>query len=186
MTGKRGDTFYVVKKALGADRALRKIAETQKVLARIDVVEEGPDMKLPAADAVKRFAHKHIDKGELVPGAKPDYKVTFNIEQPAETVLYEINGKVFDPKTIAHRMKLGTCEQWELSSQNANHPFHIHVNPFEVITTDPKTGRESGIWHDTLLVRDTDPPVTIRSRFLDFDGKSVIHCHILESTKIRE
>ena len=62
MTGKRGDTFYVVKKALGADRALRKIAETQKVLARIDVVEEGPDLKLPAADAVKRFAHKHIDR----------------------------------------------------------------------------------------------------------------------------
>jgi FtsP/CotA-like multicopper oxidase with cupredoxin domain len=86
------------------------------------------------------------------------------------------------------------------------HPFHIHINPFQVVevfdplTMDaPKVFEKDFIWHDTIGI----PPaynyypngkprlgkdgkqvfvngyVRIRSRFADFTGLYVLHCHIL-------
>ena len=67
-------------------------------------------------------------------------------------------------------MLLGTAEEWSVSSKEDNHPFHLHVNPFEVIRRDPETGKiVERVWRDTVLVTDKKP-VTIRVRYLDFPG----------------
>ena len=57
------------------------------------------------------------------------------------------------------------------------HPFHIHVNDFEVISIN---GRP----YDARSLQDTVPlpvhgKVVIRQRFAQFTGKFVYHCHIL-------
>ena len=57
------------------------------------------------------------------------------------------------------------------------HPFHIHVNDFEVISIN---GRP----YDARSLQDTVPlpvhgKVVIRQRFARFTGKFVYHCHIL-------
>src|SRR5262249_9121368 len=55
----------------------------------------------------------------------------------------------------------------------------IHVNPFEVIEGDGRTGKIiNRVWRDTVLVA-KNKPVTIRMRYLDFPGKTVLHCHNL-------
>jgi len=72
--------------------------------------------------------------------------------------------------------------------------FTFHVNPFQVLEIiDPNTGMDTKfeaphIWRDTIAI----PPsktterissrakVKIRSRYCDFPGTFVLHCHILD------
>jgi len=78
---------------------------------------------------------------------------------------------------------LGSVEEWTIYNMNrVQHPFHIHINPFEVIkingaAVDP-------FWADTIGLPAGGTPenptsVTFRTRFLDFSGAYVMHCHIL-------
>jgi FtsP/CotA-like multicopper oxidase with cupredoxin domain len=89
-----------------------------------------------------------------------------------------INGKEFDPNRVDARPKLGTVEEWTLVNKTSEqHPFHIHVNDFEVISV-------GGMPYDAPGLQDTVPlspgkDVVIRQRFTDFTGKFVFHCHIL-------
>jgi peroxiredoxin len=60
------------------------------------------------------------------------------------------------------------------------HVFHIHVNPFELILARAKDGTiTKSEWRDTIFV-DDGKEVTIRTRFQDFPGTTVLHCHILD------
>jgi hypothetical protein len=56
------------------------------------------------------------------------------------------------------------------------HPFHIHVNAFQVVSINGRPYRARGL-QDTVVL----PPhgvVRIRMRFRDFVGGTVYHCHI--------
>jgi hypothetical protein len=163
-----------------------------------------------------------------------------------------IDGKRFSDRHFDQHMKLNTAEEWTVQNEatNINHPFHIHINPFQVIAVfepnapeaqpggpcevkpdDPNTfkpcplrqpkiapGPPWWIWWDTFpiptgkqvkltsctkksdcpanirdFVRCTDAQGTtpgvcteyipgwfkMRSRFMDFTGQYVQHCHIL-------
>ena len=91
-------------------------------------------------------------------------------------------------------MKLGATEEWTLFNDTPiggpAHPFHIHINPFQVIALfdpsymDPSlktTGvplREPWVWWDNFAI----PPggwAKMWTRFVDFTGTFVFHCHIL-------
>jgi FtsP/CotA-like multicopper oxidase with cupredoxin domain len=49
-----------------------------------------------------------------------------------------VNGDPYPGKT--RTLTLGNTDEWELSSKLANHPFHIHVNPFEVVRITKTVG----------------------------------------------
>jgi FtsP/CotA-like multicopper oxidase with cupredoxin domain len=91
-----------------------------------------------------------------------------------------------DDPAATRRLKLGTASKWlvstDASSTSGQHPFHIHVNPFQMTRTGPD-GRPELVWKDTVLVGKTDNPpsnpLELRSRYEDFDGAFVLHCHIL-------
>ena len=61
------------------------------------------------------------------------------------------------------------------------HPFHIHINPFLIVSingvpVDP-------YWADTIGLPPGGSPanptsVTFRTRFRDFSGSTVMHCHM--------
>ena len=59
-----------------------------------------------------------------------------------------------------------------------DHPFHLHVNHFQVISRNGKP-EPYPAWRDTVLVRQGET-VRIRIRFRDFTGKTVYHCHIID------
>ncbi len=92
---------------------------------------------------------------------------------------FNINGQQFsfDPKVSSPiKLKLGTANKWILSSDQFSHPFHIHVNPFQYTRKDPHGNNET-IWKDTLMA--VKEPREIRSRYQGYDGRFVLHCHIL-------
>jgi FtsP/CotA-like multicopper oxidase with cupredoxin domain len=93
---------------------------------------------------------------------------------------YTINDAVFH-KQGAIRLTLNTAEEWTLKAENLSHPFHIHVNPFQVVRRIDAAGRvrEMDVWRDTLYIKEGETYV-IRTRFLDHAGLSVFHCHILD------
>jgi FtsP/CotA-like multicopper oxidase with cupredoxin domain len=94
-------------------------------------------------------------------------------------------------------------EEWHIS-QNGNrgpnsegellpfHIFHIHTNPFQVVSTFSLSGKKvtfpEPIWMDSITLPNntnpTDPnnpstEVVIRQRFEDYTGGYVLHCHFL-------
>ena len=155
---------------------------------------------------------------------------------------HEINGKLFDGEHVDQTMYLDTAEEWTVFNQTTDiaHPFHIHVNPFQVVEifqpnlpatmdvhsdcyvdpTKPATWKPCEplappfVWWDVFAIPTarqedlastvcttleecpaelrqhtscTDGTCTVtipgyfkmRSRFVDFTGQYVLHCHIL-------
>jgi FtsP/CotA-like multicopper oxidase with cupredoxin domain len=91
------------------------------------------------------------------------------------------NGKTFDINRVDETVKLGTTEDWEIANVDPDgmeHPFHLHINPFQVIDRNGKPDPYQS-WKDTLRVGGKET-VRIRIPFRDFAGKTVYHCHILD------
>jgi FtsP/CotA-like multicopper oxidase with cupredoxin domain len=108
-----------------------------------------------------------------------------------------IDGLAYDGKPdTTQYINLNTAEEWRLENywDSSIHPFHIHVNPFQVLEIfDPNASTQVTLqapynWRDTIAipasktVGETITPgyVKIRSRFVDFPGTFVLHCHILD------
>jgi FtsP/CotA-like multicopper oxidase with cupredoxin domain len=158
-----------------------------------------------------------------------------------------IDGKTFDQHVYSQVMRLNSAEEWRISNEanDKSHPFHIHVNPFQITevfepnaenTSDPnkpcyvdhlnpQTWKPCTpltapyVWWDTFAIPTSkqydvttecnhdanqcpaairpyvqcktgrDQKITctetipgyfkMRSRFVDFTGTYVLHCHIL-------
>src|SRR5271166_854865 len=156
--------------------------------------------------------------------------------------LHEINGKLFGDHEVDQRMTLNSVEEWTMYNQTTNiaHPFHIHVNPFQVVEvfqpnsaeakdptskcyadpTKPDTWKPCQklappwVWWDTFAIPTARQDILaasvctqlnqcpadiqqyttctagactvtvpgyfkMHSRFADFTGQYVLHCHIL-------
>ncbi|CAM9631032.1 unnamed protein product, partial [Discosporangium mesarthrocarpum] len=60
------------------------------------------------------------------------------------------------------------------------HPFHLHVNHFQLVRSSWEEGGpdwQVGDWRDTISIP-SPGNVTIRWKAYDFTGKAVAHCHI--------
>ena len=160
--------YCLVDNATPPRLSLTRNAETRKVLARVEVRGEPKPTNLPPADISAYAPFAPIEDGELTGrrSALFDVKGIFRVR-------FLINGQGFDETRVDHSLTLGHVEEWRLESHNGNHPYHIHVNPFQI-----ESGGEK-VWKDTILVRESEP-VTIRSRYIRYTGKFVLHCHILD------
>ena len=90
---------------------------------------------------------------------------------------FQINGRSFDANRIDTFVQLNTVEDWDLINRGQmDHPFHLHTNPFQRVAAD---GRAEPAWRDVVNVP-RGGRQRIRTRFADFTGKTVYHCHILD------
>ncbi|MBI3208550.1 MAG: multicopper oxidase family protein [Candidatus Solibacter usitatus] len=90
---------------------------------------------------------------------------------------FTINGRTFDPTRIDTRARLGEVEEWEfVNGTRMDHPMHIHTNAVRVIQRD---GSVEQSLRDVVLVR-AGLRVRVRMQFLDYTGKAMYHCHILD------
>lgn len=111
-----------------------------------------------------------------IPERIPVKDVTFSVEVNPAPTRFLIENECFDPDKVLPKfdLELGAAEEWLLHNTSEGvHPYHIHVNAFQVIEAD---GTKT--WRDTVVI----PPkstVRIRSRFERFSGDFVTHCHIL-------
>jgi L-ascorbate oxidase len=127
--------------------------------------------------------------------------VTFNVRKRDDPNrnYFEINGASFGEAAARTRiLHLGKSQKWVLTSQAGSHPFHIHVNPFQVVQILKKDGTTGdykeidywskdeieyadvkGTWKDTLIVK-KDYKVIIATQYKRYIGDFVLHCHLLD------
>lgn len=119
---------------------------------------------------------------ETLPNPTTSRRIEFNMAMGSGmSMAFLFNGKTFDAQRIDIAPKLNTVEEWELVNvdpDRMDHPFHLHVNPFQVIS---RNGQPEPLraWKDTVLVKGGET-VRIRIPFRTFTGKTVYHCHILD------
>jgi FtsP/CotA-like multicopper oxidase with cupredoxin domain len=96
-----------------------------------------------------------------------------------------VDGKKFDPTRIDYRVKLGSVEEWTVQNTDTHddHVFHIHTNPFEVIKVNGKA-LATPQWRDTAIVRNKGGSIVFRTRFLDYTGIYMLHCHMMNHEEI--
>ena len=135
--------------------------------------------------------HKTIAPAELT-GRQ---KLQFEIVTGGPKTLFQVDGQPYKPDRIDRELPLGGVEEWTMTSTLANHPFHIHVNPFQVASVlddknrdvtvpgsasfDPDYANMIGQWKDTLFVK-KGYTVAVRTRYQRYIGEYVLHCHILD------
>jgi FtsP/CotA-like multicopper oxidase with cupredoxin domain len=94
------------------------------------------------------------------------------------TFRFMIDGKTFDPNRVDQRVRLGAAEEWTILNEDSDdHVFHIHVNDMLLTKINGEPLAEP-IWLDTAIVPGKGS-ITFRSRFLDFTGKFMLHCHMM-------
>lgn len=111
-----------------------------------------------------------------------------------------------DSETI--ELTLGDTDEWLLTTNDVLHPFHIHVNPFEIIAANLRRATPDGdvevidltqtpsfldangveqpshyfgmkgVFKDTILTQ-PNVEVVVRSHYRRYVGAFVLHCHIL-------
>ena len=96
-----------------------------------------------------------------------------------------INGRHMDMNRIDASVKLGTSEIWEIANRSRMmmqlpHSMHLHDVQFQILDRNgkPPAPIERGR-KDTVLLMPGDT-VRIISRFEDYTGVYMYHCHLLE------
>jgi FtsP/CotA-like multicopper oxidase with cupredoxin domain len=116
---------------------------------------------------------------------------------------FTIDNKQFEEfgPIIDQCMPINGLQDWVLENHTTiPHPFHIHINPFQVMELDTPAIDGSGgatyniykppsdqVWQDVIAIpagvsvngQVVPGRVRIRHQFVDFTGTYVLHCHIL-------
>lgn len=140
----------------------------------------------------KFVPHQDITLNEILASNQKPVYIEFNLvfskdNSPTVPTQFLINNSAFQMGRIDQTLMLGAAQTWFLSSKSVNHPFHIHVNPFQIVSIKSKDGKPLdpqyqqlvGTWKDTLFIN-TDVIVETRTRYERYIGEYVLHCHILE------
>ncbi|MDO8605550.1 MAG: multicopper oxidase domain-containing protein [Phaeospirillum sp.] len=142
------------------------------VVAYVEVAGDTRDMPLyagalPPVAMLKPIAEMEVGFGR---------RLEFGMAEGPPSLRYTVNGKPFTCAD-AWSIPLGAVEEWEVYNHTADsHPFHIHVNPFQMLSGG---NVQPGVWLDTVEL----PPferIRFRTRFADFTGTFVFHCHNLQ------
>lgn len=142
----------------------------QHTLARVVVKGKPVRMSLPQPQELAPLVPLRTIQDSEITGQQ---QAVFSIDTSVTPPRFLINGKEFDPHAV-RELKLEAVEEWTVTSINFNHPFHIHLNPFQVKTDDGKL-----LWKDTLMVR-AGQTFKLRTRYARYIGQFMMHCHILE------
>ncbi len=164
----------------------------------LDLPVPGPnDVKNPNSPVQFQWEAGRTGPGTTTPPPPPAPP-----EQPAGPH-FMINGKQFGESgpIVDQCMPLDGLQDWVLENYTSviAHPFHIHINPFQVIRIEtpiavnqyapPYEPKDNFLWQDVIAVpaakisadgtQITPGRITIRQTYLDFTGTYVLHCHIL-------
>ena len=159
------------------------LTAVQKTIAYIEIGGEPMHMGIPKTlPPITR--DPPIKDSEIVRTRYFTFSSTFpGKENPVVGIDFLINNQLYDEFATPTVVGLNECEEWHIIVPDSarggteGHPFHIHVNDFEVKAI---AGIEQppGTIQDTIWVAQ-DTASVIRMRFKQWVGKSVFHCHIL-------
>ncbi len=97
---------------------------------------------------------------------------------------FGINGVPFDHGRVDQVCELGAVEEWTVRNPTGlPHPFHIHVNPFQVTHVNGEPV-DSPSYEDTTIVQKNGGSITLRTRFEHFTGTAIYHCHFVTHAEL--
>jgi FtsP/CotA-like multicopper oxidase with cupredoxin domain len=153
-------------------------------VARVIVEGEPLEMSLPTTLPPAQFAD--IADDELT-GKR---EILFSRHAPEvdaaghwREFAFMVDDQLFDMNVVGQTIDLDAVEEWTVTSsdEHNDHVFHIHVNPFQLVQVNGEP--VAPIWLDTVIVPHGGS-VTFRTRFLDFTGKYVLHCHMMNHEEL--
>jgi FtsP/CotA-like multicopper oxidase with cupredoxin domain len=180
--GQRADVLVQAGDTGTYDLNATRQSQPMAPLARLVVAGEPLPMALPAAlpkPPLETIQDAEITgRRTLVLGAtSPEADAA----APWQEFGFTVDGKTFDPSRIDQRVRLGAVEEWTIRNTDwcCEHIFHIHINPFQVVEVGGQPQADP-VWRDTVFVPPgKDGSVVIRSRFLDYTGVFMLHCHMM-------
>ncbi len=177
--------------------------EIQNQLAQLNLAafNDHPSLMTPAIDRLVQQRPKQLSTfdASFGPNARFGYRL------PEVNGIYRF-GEAFSGEDAlenkyVRKLQIGQTDEWILTSNNLNHPYHIHVNPFQIVKVLDSDGNDvstltpdpdvpvnledvqyrglKGQFKDTILVKQ-NYEVVIRSHYKKFEGDFVQHCHILD------
>ncbi|QZD86665.1 multicopper oxidase family protein [Qipengyuania psychrotolerans] len=186
--------FEVSGKPAPVDRVSDLLSETLIAAAAQRIGDERVRDKVVAdlKDDFSLFAfawRKPVRDEELT--GKQDATFSIVVHEDGGATL-SIDGTPYKHERIDRTLTLGDVEEWEITSNLGLHPFHIHVNPFQIVGIVDDQGRDVtvegteaydpdyagmlGGWRDTVLVK-RNYRITMRTRYRRYVGDFVMHCH---------
>ncbi len=151
----------------------------------LDALAEAAYQNMP--DAVRRGVIADLNAGLKLTSFVPHEDIapnevtgtqslTFNIVTTGTSDSFQVDGRSYDPARLDRVLTLGAVDEWTLKSAIFAHPFHIHVNPFQIIRILDPTGKDvsapdaadsfgttgapdsqfrgmRGVWKDTLWIK---------------------------------
>lgn len=170
-----------------------------QVLARA-VPSEGQGVTTAFAEGQPLDAYNSfVDVSRVTPDVKRDLVISGGFlndrasKSDPKAFVYAFDGAAF-PNTPLIQPRLGSVEEWNfINHNNDEHPIHVHVNDFQVTHYfDPTTGLKTGpdMWgvdnanvpaptmdlHENVIQAGK---LTMRTKFEDYTGLYVQHCHRL-------
>ncbi len=140
---------YIAKQMIAANQDLPQPVKND--LAQLKVPEFVPHADVQPAEVT--------GKQELSFGirAASDGSTLFQIANKANPT--QLDYYSYDANRVDRILTLGGVDEWTLTSGSIGHPFHIHVNPFQIIQ---------------ILKPDKTPVVDGNGKCTDFDDKGVL------------
>jgi FtsP/CotA-like multicopper oxidase with cupredoxin domain len=152
------------------------------------------------AEGQELGAHATFDElSKLEPDVKRQLRITGGFlndmasKSDPKAFVYAFEGTAF-PNVPLLQPRLNSVEEWTfINDNNDEHPIHVHVNDFQVTNYfDPTTGLKTGaeMWEvdNANVPAPTLGPgestiqsgaLSIRTKFEDYTGLFVMHCHRL-------
>ena len=156
----------------------------QKTICEIEVVGKPKKMKLPTRLPIPKRNYPLIKPEEIKTIRTIQFGGTFpGVLNPVVGIDFLINNMQYEERAVPVIVERDSCEEWHLVVEGPHHggteghPFHIHVDSFEVISING-VAQPPGTFMDTIWVA-AKTTVVIRMKFVEWVGKSVFHCHIL-------
>jgi FtsP/CotA-like multicopper oxidase with cupredoxin domain len=185
-------TYALVDDSTAEEATLLGGPEAPNVLALVVVADTIPmHMQLPTRAEMAGL--NPFPDVSLAPQADRVQEAVFKLGsglQPTEPRGYfQINYAAFD-ETRKRYLQLNDTDMWSLTTVGdpaavsgggippLPHVFHIHINPFQVQRAGPN-GQPQWVWKDTWFIP-AGQTVNVYTRYLDYTGAFVIHCHILD------
>jgi FtsP/CotA-like multicopper oxidase with cupredoxin domain len=170
-----------------------------QVLARVVPTQER-GTSVTFAEGQKLGAYATFDElSQVTPDFKRELTITGGFlndlasKSDPKAFVYAFEGTAF-PNVPLLQPRLNSVEEWSfINNNNDEHPIHVHVNDFQVTSYfDPTTGLRTGAekWEvdNANVPAPTLGPgesviqpgtLSIRTKFEDYTGLFVMHCHRL-------
>jgi FtsP/CotA-like multicopper oxidase with cupredoxin domain len=167
---------------------LPPFARTMAINGRFDLAAD------PNPPTPQKFSHHGTDHPRALVATAEEWVVyncsvalwshtnTQRFVQPGH---YGGHYRAYPMSRVDGQTRFAVDPEFRITTKGADHPFHIHVNPCWVTRIDApdEHGRLHNLldeprWMDTIAIP-RGGRVVFRSRFLDYVGQWVNHCHIL-------